>query len=129
MDGHLGVSSLGLIMNKAGMNLFLYNHSFLLGMYPRVHPLGYTVDSCSTSTDLLKYFPKWLYQFILLSAMFKASSFSLFSGIILFKGPQNKNLTYPVSLYKYFHIINCEINYCIGGIYKLVVLIVYTVCV
>lgn len=32
------------------MNLFLYKHSFLLGMYPRVHPLGYTVDSCSAST-------------------------------------------------------------------------------
>ena len=69
-------------MNKAGMNLFLYKHSFLLGMYPRVHPLGYTVDSCSASTALPEYFPKWLYQFILLSAMFKASSFSILSSTL-----------------------------------------------
>ena len=69
-------------MNKAGMNLFLYNHSFLLGMYPRVHPLSYIVDSCSASADLPKYFPKWLYQFILPSAMFKASSFSIFSSTL-----------------------------------------------
>lgn len=55
------------------------------------------------------FFKRILTILQLISKCFIISSFSLFSGITLFKGPQNKNLTYPVSLFKYFHIISYEI--------------------
>lgn len=81
MDGDLGCLQFGAIMNKAGMlNLLRHNYSFLLDIYQGIQSLGSRICIYSALMNFVKRFSKWLYQFILLLAMFAISSFSTFSS-------------------------------------------------